>query len=165
MPHIELNGFQMYYGIRGEGEPLLLLHGGMRIGADWQHVFPSDPDGYQIVIPDLRGHGRSTNPAGVFTFRQCASDVHSLLDHLDLARVKAIGMSMGAKTLLHMATSRPAQIEAMVLVSATPYFPRPLREAARAFSRDAFDRLRMPSEKSSGRDTSTVTNRSGSSTI
>lgn len=139
MPTIGLNGLQMYYEARGDGEPLLLLHGGMGIGGDWRHVFPSDPEGYRVIVPDLRGHGRSTNPSGTFTFRQCANDVVALLDHLGLPRVKAIGMSMGAKTLLHLATANPARLDAMVLVSATPYFPQTLRTAAAQFTRESFD--------------------------
>jgi pimeloyl-ACP methyl ester carboxylesterase len=131
----------MYYEARRDGEPLLLLHGGMGIGDDWRHVFPSDPEGYRIIVPDLRGHGRSTNPAREFTFRQCANDVVALLDHLGLARVKAIGMSMGAKTLLHLATAAPARLDAMVLVSATPYFPPTLRTVAAQFTRESFDLL------------------------
>jgi pimeloyl-ACP methyl ester carboxylesterase len=141
MPQIELNGFELHYEDRGSGEPLLLLHGGMGIGEDWRYVFPVDPEGYRVVVPDLRGHGRSTNPAKAFTFRQCAADMLELLDRLEIPRVKAIGMSMGAKTLLHMATTRPAAIDAMVLVSATPYFPHTLRAAAARFTQDAFEQL------------------------
>jgi pimeloyl-ACP methyl ester carboxylesterase len=131
----------MYYEARGDGEPLLLLHGGMGIGDDWRQIFPSDPEGYRVIVPDLRGHGRSTNPARAFTFRQCASDVAALLDHLGLARVKAIGLSLGAKTLLHLATAHAARLDAMVLVSATPYFPEALRTAAAQFTRESFDLL------------------------
>jgi len=134
----------MYFEDRGEGEPLLLLHGGMGIGADWRHVFPSDPAGYRLIVPDLRGHGQSTNPERTFTFRRCADDVVALLDRLGVARVKAIGMSMGAKTLLHVATAHPARVDAMVLVSAAPYFPQPLRQAAWQFTRESFDRLPEP---------------------
>ena len=141
MATISLNGFEMYYEVRGNGEPLLLLHGGMGIGSDWKHIFASDPDGYRVIMPDLRGHGRSTNPAKFFTFKQCATDVIALLDHLRIATAKAIGMSMGAKTLLHVATMQPDRIQAMVLVSATPYFSAPLREAAARYTREAFERL------------------------
>src|SRR5437879_4475262 len=116
MPTIEVNGFHMYYEVRGDGEPLLLLHGGMGIGADWRHIFPTDPEGYRMIVPDLRGHGRSTTPARGFTFRECADDVLALLDHLEIDRVNAIGMSMGAKALLHVGTAQPARVEAMVLV-------------------------------------------------
>jgi pimeloyl-ACP methyl ester carboxylesterase len=141
MPTVELNGFEMYYEDRWYGDPLLLLHGGMGIGEDWRHVFPSDPDGYRVIVPDLRGHGRSTNPSGRFTFRQCAKDVAALLDHLGVDGAKAIGMSMGAKTLLHLATEQPARLDAMVLVSATPHFPQTLRTAAARFTREAFQLL------------------------
>src|SRR5216110_717667 len=54
VPSIAINGFEMYFEDRGTGEPLLLRHGGMGIGADWQHVFPEDPAGYRVVVPDLR---------------------------------------------------------------------------------------------------------------
>src|SRR3954466_5157600 len=135
---IPINGFEMYYEERGGGEPLVLLHGGTGIGADWQHVFPGGaPAGFRLIVPGLRGHGRSTNP-GAFTFRDAARDIFALLDHLGLARVKAIGLSMGAKTLLHMATQQPQRIEAMVLVSATPYFPAQARAAMAQVSVDAF---------------------------
>lgn len=118
-----VNDIEMYYEIDGEGEPLILLHGGSGIGANWKLVFASPPEGFQLVIPDLRGHGRTTNPSLQFTFRQSALDVFALVDRLGIARFKAIGLSMGAKTLLHMATQQPDRIESMVLVSGTPYFP------------------------------------------
>jgi pimeloyl-ACP methyl ester carboxylesterase len=136
---IDVNGFQLHYEDRGGGEPLLLLHGGTGIGADWKAVFTAgDPPGFRAIVPDLRGHGRSTNPSRAFTFRQAAADVFALLDRLELARVKAIGLSMGAKTLLHMATQQPERIEAMVLVSATPYFPAQARAAMTQLSTAAF---------------------------
>jgi pimeloyl-ACP methyl ester carboxylesterase len=149
---IDVNGFQMYLEERGDGEPLLLLHGGTGVGSDWNLVFAAGGlAGFRVIIPDLRGHGRSTNPSRAFTFRQAADDVFALLDQLGVARVKAIGLSMGAKTLLHMATRQPARIDAMVLVSATPYFPAQARAAMAQLSVDAFSetdwaaqRLRHP---------------------
>src|ERR671937_2872217 len=118
---VEVNGMEMYYEVRGAGEPLVLLHGGGGVGANWGLIFEEPPDGFQLIVPDMRGHGRSTNPSKEFTFRQLALDVFALLDHLGVGRFKAVGMSMGAKTLLHMATSRPARAEAVVLVSGAPY--------------------------------------------
>ena len=133
--HIEtVNDIEMYYELRGEGEPLLLLHGGGGVGANWELVFKEPPNGYRLVIPDLRGHGRSTNPSEAFTFKQVALDVFALLDRLGVARFKAIGLSLGAKTLLHMATQQPNRVEAMVLVSATPYFPEQARALMRQLS-------------------------------
>jgi pimeloyl-ACP methyl ester carboxylesterase len=129
MPTITINGFDLHYQERGDGAPLLLLHGGTGVGDDWRHVFPSGPPGFRSIVPDLRGHGRSTNPSGTFTFRQCARDMFALLDDVGIRTIKAIGLSAGAKTLLHMATQQPERVDAMVVVSATPYFPAPARAA------------------------------------
>ncbi|MDQ3908551.1 MAG: alpha/beta hydrolase [Acidobacteriota bacterium] len=128
---IPINGIGMYYETRGEGQPLLLLHGGGGAGVNWELIFKEPPEGFRLIVPDLRGHGRSTNPSGEFTFRQFAQDVLALLDHLGVAAFKEIGMSLGAKTLLHVATQEAARVDAMILVSAAPYFP----EQARAIMR------------------------------
>jgi pimeloyl-ACP methyl ester carboxylesterase len=136
---VAVNGIEMYFEERGDGPPLLLLHGGTGIGADWNHVFTDgDPAGFRVIVPDLRGHGRSTNAPGVLTFGQVANDVLALLDHLDVPRVRAIGMSAGAKTLLHVATQQPARVDAMVLVSATPRFPDQARVAMAQLTVDTF---------------------------
>jgi pimeloyl-ACP methyl ester carboxylesterase len=80
-----------------------------------------------VIIPDLRGHGWSTNAAKTFSLRQSAADVLALVDHLALKRVRAMGISAGGMTLLHMATRQPEQIEAMVLIGASSYFPAQAR--------------------------------------
>jgi pimeloyl-ACP methyl ester carboxylesterase len=133
---IPINGMEMYFEIQGDGEPLVLLHGGGGVGSNWELIFKEPPARYQLIVPDLRGHGRSTNPSLEFTFRQSALDVFAMLDHLGIERFKAVGMSMGAKTLLHMATQQPERIKAMVLVSGTPYFPEQARSIMRQLSSD-----------------------------
>jgi len=132
---------ELHYSDRGDGVPLLLLHGGMGVGDDWRHVFPTDPPGFRLVVPDLRGHGRTRQNDETFTIRACALDVLALLDRLAIRRACAIGLSLGAKTLLHMATIDPDQLEAMVLVSATPRFPQTMRDAAAQLTDAAFDAL------------------------
>jgi pimeloyl-ACP methyl ester carboxylesterase len=130
----DINGCQLWYDDRGSGEPLLLIHGFMGIGANWQYVFPADPEGFRVIAPDMRGHGRSTNPSGTFSFRQSALDLLALLDHLRVDRFKAIGLSGGGITLLHMATLQPSRVEAMVLVSAPPRFPPEAKAIQRRYS-------------------------------
>jgi pimeloyl-ACP methyl ester carboxylesterase len=132
--NLEVNGIDLHWEESGDGEPLLWLHGALGCGDDWQYIFSGPPEGYRIIAPDLRGHGTSTNPGGAFTFRQCALDVQALLQHLRIPRVKAIGLSGGGIVLLHMATSAPASVESMVLVSAPPYFPECARAIQRQFS-------------------------------
>ncbi|HEY2510849.1 MAG TPA: alpha/beta hydrolase [Polyangiaceae bacterium] len=124
----------LHHRVFGNGPPLVLLHGLTGTGDDWTHVFDLDTlaRSFRLVLPDARGHGRSPNPTGDFTFRACAEDTLALLDHLGLERVRAIGVSLGAKTLLHLATLAPARLEAMVLVSATPRLCDTSRRVMRA---------------------------------
>ena len=138
----QINGMEMYYEIHGQGEPLVLLHGGGGVGSNWGFIFKESPKGYRLVTPDMRGHGRSTNPSMEFTFNQLALDVFALLDHLGIERFKTIGLSLGAKTLLHMATQQPDRVEAMVMVSATSYFP----EQARSIMREVTPENRTDAE-------------------
>ena len=98
---MNVNGFDMHVVEHGDGEPLVLLHGGGGAGVNWDLVFTWPVDGFRVIVPDLRGHGHSTNPGGELTIRQCALDVLVLLDHLGVDRFKAIGVSLGAKTMLH----------------------------------------------------------------
>ena len=137
-----INEMEMYYELHGAADPLVLLHGFTGSGSNWEPFIPGLGKERQLIIPDLRGHGRSTNPSNVFTFRQSALDVFALLNRLEIERFKAIGLSGGAKTLLHMATQQPGRVEAMVLISAAPYFP----EQARAIMRQMTPESRSEEE-------------------
>jgi pimeloyl-ACP methyl ester carboxylesterase len=135
MPTTRVNGITLHYEIHGEGEPLLFLHGGGGIGNDWQFI--SRDWNHQLIAPDLPEHGHSTGRPGPWTHRAAAQDVLALLDTLRIDKIKAVGISMGGNTLLHMATMQPDRIDAMVLVSATSYFGAEARKFMREFSVDS----------------------------
>lgn len=82
---------------------------------------------FQLIVPDLRGHGRSSILSKPFRHDDAAMDMLALLDHLRIGTCKGLGVSGGGNVLLHMATQQPERVKAMVLVSATPYFPAPAR--------------------------------------
>jgi len=139
---VQVNGIGLAYRVIGEGEPLVMLHGFSNTGAMWEPLFEAFAD-YQLIVPDLRGHGHSTNPGGEFTHRQAARDVFALLDRLGIERFKAMGHSTGGMTLLHMATSQPERVEAMILIGATSYFPESAREIMRASSPEGVTDARL----------------------
>ena len=127
----EVNGAKLYYELHGEGEPLLLLHGFNGSGQAYSNYLERYAATYRVILPDLRGHGRSTNPSGEFTHRLAAKDIYALLDHLGVRNFKGIGTSSGGMTLIHMATQQPERVEAMILVGATIYFPEQARKIMR----------------------------------
>lgn len=149
---IEIDGLEMHYEMLGaerkddasKPAPLLLLHGFTGAGADWRHVFDLAELARDraVILPDLRGHGRTRNHLWPLTHRRCAHDVLALLDRLGIDRVDAIGLSLGGNTLLHLATEQPSRVRAMILVSATMYFP----ESARAIMRQVTAETRSEQE-------------------
>ena len=118
-----LNGQQLYFEVHGTDEPLLLLHGFSGSSQDWIPSLAQWGTKFQLILPDLRGHGRSGILSKSFRHEDAATDLFALLDHLGTRTCKGVGISAGGNVLLHMATKQPDRITSMVLVSATPYFP------------------------------------------
>ncbi|WP_028981432.1 alpha/beta fold hydrolase [Sporocytophaga myxococcoides] len=130
---VQINNIEMYYEEYGVGKPLVLLHGFGGCAQNWHPFIAKFSEHHRLIVVDLRGHGYSTNPDNKFTHREAANDVFLLLEKLGIGQFSAMGMSSGGMTLLHMATSQPKRIDAMVLISATTYFP----DQARAIMRRA----------------------------
>lgn len=129
-----LNGVPIYFEVHGSGEPLLLLHGFSGCSQDWT-ALPGDwGDEFQLIIPDMRGHGRSGKLAKNFRHEGASGDMIALLDHLGIASFKGVGVSAGGNVLLHMATKQPERVSALVLVSATSYFPAQARPIMRQYA-------------------------------
>jgi len=127
------NGVQIYFEVHGNGEPLVLQHGFSGSSQDWSSSIPAFPN-LQVIVPDLRGHGRSNQLSHPFRHSDAATDIIALLDHLGVGVFKGIGISGGGNVLLHMATRQPERVKAMVLVSATSYFPEQARAIMRTFA-------------------------------
>ena len=122
-----LNGVQIYFEVHGTREPVMLLHGFSGSSQDWKTSIEDLGGGFRLIVPDLRGHGRSSVLTKPFRHQEAATDITALLDHLGIGACNGIGTSCGGNVLLHMATRQPERIKAMVLVSATPYFPAQAR--------------------------------------
>ena len=128
-----LNGIQLYFEVHGTGEPVLLLHGFSGSSQDWAALAAEWGTQFQLIVPDLRGHGRSGILTKSFRHSDAAEDLWALLDHLNVTVCKGLGISGGGNVLLHLATMQPERIKAMVLVSATPYFPAQARPIMRQY--------------------------------
>ncbi|MFN8490321.1 MAG: alpha/beta hydrolase [Caldilineaceae bacterium] len=118
----DVNGLKMYYEIYGDGTPLILLHGFTDSTVVWHPFIDEFAKHFRIIVPDLRGHGRSLDLTNQFTLAQVALDVFILLDQLGIGQFKAIGVSAGGCSLLYMASQQPARLEAIILESSPAYF-------------------------------------------
>lgn len=135
---VKTNDITTYFELHGKGEPLLLLHGFSGAGKDWEPLMNAWSDDFQLIIPDMRGHGNSGSSSSRYTLHQVSLDMWALLNSLNITKFNAIGLSGGANVLLHMATQQPDRVIAMALVSGTNHYP----EQCRTFMRQgSFDKL------------------------
>lgn len=110
-----VNGITMYYEIHGEGEPLLLIHGGTAAGAEaWELQIATFAKEFRVIVPDTRGHARSSDTDEPFSYAQMAADFIALLDWLKIDRVHVVGHSDGARIGLYMAIHHPERIGKLV---------------------------------------------------
>ncbi len=141
--YANVNGVKIYYEIHGEGEPLVLLHGFTMSHTMWDEWIEDLSKDYRLILPDLRGHGNSTNPSNEFTHKKSAEDIFALLDILDIDKFNAMGFSSGGMTLTHMASMDTSRIKSMILIGSTSFFPDACREVQRDVSYENADKGMM----------------------
>ncbi len=120
MPIARLRSVDLHYELIGpeDAAPLLLLHGATAtFRSGWRHQIPAFSQSYRVIGPDLRGHGRSNNPADRLDLREMADDMANLLSHLGYETAFVCGHSGGASTALFMAVRHPHRVRALILVS------------------------------------------------
>jgi pimeloyl-ACP methyl ester carboxylesterase len=92
---VQVNGLRMYYETYGVGPPAILLHGGLETCRMWGPVIPSFSTNYQGITPDSRGHGRTDNSSGAFSFPLLAQDTALFIQVLGLQTPLVVGYSHG----------------------------------------------------------------------
>jgi pimeloyl-ACP methyl ester carboxylesterase len=120
MPFITVNDVPLYYEESGSGPPLVLLHGLGSSHRDWWRQVEHFRDRYRVITPDLRGHGRSATPDGPYSIPLFADDVAALLDALDAAPARVVGLSMGGMVAFQLAVSHPEVVKRLVIVNSAP---------------------------------------------
>ena len=115
--YVAANGVNYYYEIHGEGEPLLLLHGGLGSIGMFGALLPALADGRQVIGVDLHGHGRTALGNRAISLVDMGDDLAVLLDKLGFGAVDVLGFSMGAGVALRLAVQHPAAVRRLVLVS------------------------------------------------
>jgi pimeloyl-ACP methyl ester carboxylesterase len=106
-----IGDIQMFYATFGNGEPVLLIHGGLGNAEIWEAQVAALSARFKVIVADSRGHGRSTRaPGRGFHYREMADDYVALLDRLGIARVALIGWSDGAIIGLDIAMRHPHRL-------------------------------------------------------
>jgi pimeloyl-ACP methyl ester carboxylesterase len=119
---------RIVYELRGEGPPLLLVHGLGYARWGWEPVVDGLAERFHVCLFDNRGIGESDVPDGPYTARAMAEDVAAVLDAAGFERAHVVGTSLGGMVAQELALARPERVEALVLACTTPGlrgFPMP----------------------------------------
>jgi pimeloyl-ACP methyl ester carboxylesterase len=113
-----VNGICIWYAVFGQGEPVVLLHGGLANANYWGNQVPELARHYKVIVMDSRGHGRSTRNGQPFGYDLMASDVLGLLDDLHVRKTAIVGWSDGAILGLDIAIHHPERLSKLFAFAA-----------------------------------------------
>ncbi|MFP7492981.1 alpha/beta hydrolase [Terribacillus saccharophilus] len=112
----------LYYEDFGEGKPIVLIHGWPLSGRSWEAQIPAFIEaGYRVITYDRRGFGESSRPWSGYDYDTLASDLNTLLEHLDLQEATLVGFSMGGgEVARYISTYGTQRVKKAVFAAAVP---------------------------------------------
>ena len=119
MPYLENEGIKIYYEVEGEGPPVIMIHGfSSNLDRNWKETgcVETLKKGYQLILLDCRGHGKSDKPHGDSYYGQnMCDDILKLMEHLSIERANLFGYSMGAFLTFQLLLTNPDVIISAIL--------------------------------------------------
>src|SRR3954452_4869211 len=114
----------MHYVARGEGKPILFLHGFPQFWYLWRRQLTDLGDDHAVYAPDMRGYNLSCRPEEVedYRMRHLLADVRELIEELDLAPLTLVGHDWGGIVSRAVALKYPEVLERFVIIAAPPPF-------------------------------------------
>lgn len=118
--YVPANDANLYYEMHGQGQPLLLLHGGLGVLDMFAGLVPELAAAQRVIPVELPGHGRSPAVDRPLRFEQLADDMAAFIQRLGLGPVDIAGFSLGGGVALQTAIRHPQLVRRLALISA-PY--------------------------------------------
>lgn len=118
MEYADIQGLRIAYRRQGQGETLVLLHGGLADGRSWRRQLGAFADEYDVVAWDAPGCGGSDDPPATFTMADYADHLAAFVRALDLQRPHVLGLSFGGGLALALYERHPEIPRTLLLVSA-----------------------------------------------
>jgi pimeloyl-ACP methyl ester carboxylesterase len=118
MPTVEIHGVTTHYEEQGQGDPLVLLHGGLSSSTEWGMQLPAVAAAYHVFAPDRRGHGRTSDTDAPYTYEDMATETIAFLEQVVGGPARLVGWSDGGNVALLVAAQRPDLVHRQVVVGA-----------------------------------------------
>ncbi len=113
---MNVDGAQVYYVTEGQGEPLILLHGGLGTIEDFAAQIPALAQRFRVIAFERSEHGHTADTKEAFTFDSMVKQTASFIEGLGLNYVNVVGWSDGAIIALLLAISRPDLVKKMISI-------------------------------------------------
>jgi pimeloyl-ACP methyl ester carboxylesterase len=139
--YAEIHGIKMYYEIRGEGQPVVLLHGGTStIETSFSEQIPVLARNHRVIAIEQMGHGHTGDVGGrELSYEGMAEDTAALLVHLGIQNADIVGWSDGGQLALRLAFTHPELVRRVVASGVGLGAVNPqMQQAMRALSADTW---------------------------
>jgi pimeloyl-ACP methyl ester carboxylesterase len=114
---LRVGDLEVNYQERGQGEPVVLIHGNWTTNLWWQPTLELLPPGFRAIAYDLRGRGHTRGPDSRQALPTLAEDLRGLLDGLGLMRVHLMGHSLGSAVAMQLALEHPERVHTLTLLA------------------------------------------------
>ena len=111
-----------YYEVRGDGDTVVMLHGGFATIETWEAQAAALAERYRVFLPERRGHGRSPDVDGPMTYEVMAADTAAFIEALGIGPAHLVGWSDGASVALYVALRRPDLVRKVICMGAPAWF-------------------------------------------
>jgi pimeloyl-ACP methyl ester carboxylesterase len=118
--YADVNGIRIYHEIYGEGEPMVLIHGGLTTISEMQGWVQPLAKTRRVIAVEMQGHGRTPDTDRPMSFATLGDDVAALLDCLGIPKADLVGHSFGGATAIRAAIQHPDKVRRLVVIS-SPY--------------------------------------------
>src|SRR6267143_1575487 len=108
--YADVNGIKLYHEIYGEGEPLVLLHGGLMTIDEMSTPLETFAKTHKVIAVELQGHGRTADTDRPLSFETMGDDIAALLNELNISQADVVGLSLGAAVGLRVAIQHPEKV-------------------------------------------------------
>jgi 3-oxoadipate enol-lactonase len=116
MPTASIGNCVIYYGLIGQGKPLVMIRGVSSNADHWYANIPVLEKHYRLLVFDNRGIARSSDPQGPYTILDMARDTVGLMDAVGIEKAHVLGLSMGGMIAQEIAISFPDRVDKLILV-------------------------------------------------
>ena len=134
MERARINGVELAYALRGNGVPLVMIHGAQGDQSMFADLASGCAASFRVLTFDQRGSGLSEKPDIDYSIAMLADDTAALMDYLNFSPAHVVGVSMGGMIAQELALRHPGKVRSLVLGCTTPGGPKEIRPEGDAMS-------------------------------